>query len=80
MRVLYFRFSLFILLFLVSLFFITDCSCSEYAIRKIQENQVELKLNRTQQLLIYADDVTLLGDNTDTIKKNTKLKTKLRGF
>jgi hypothetical protein len=27
-------------------------------------------LNGTHQLLIYADDVNLLGDNTDTIKKN----------
>jgi hypothetical protein len=44
----------------------------EYAIRKVQENQVELKLNETHQLLAYADDVNLLGDNTDTIKKNTE--------
>jgi hypothetical protein len=34
----------------------------EYAIRKIQENQVGLKLNGTIQLLAYADDVNLLGD------------------
>jgi hypothetical protein len=42
----------------------------EYAIRKVQENQVGLKLNRTHQLLIYADDVNVLGDNIDTTKKN----------
>jgi hypothetical protein len=36
----------------------------EYAIRKVQENQVGLKLNGTHQLLIYADEVYLLGDNT----------------
>jgi hypothetical protein len=35
----------------------------EDAIRKVQDNQVGLKLNGTHQLLAYADAVNLLRDN-----------------
>jgi hypothetical protein len=38
----------------------------------VQENQVGLKLSGTRQLLAYADDVNLLGDNLATVKKNTE--------
>jgi hypothetical protein len=47
----------------------------EYAIKKVQGNQVGLKLNGTYQLLAYADDVNLLGDNIDIINKNTETLT-----
>jgi hypothetical protein len=45
----------------------------EYAIKNVEENQMELKSNGTHQLLIYADEVNLLGGKSDTIKKTQKL-------
>jgi hypothetical protein len=47
----------------------------EYAIGKVQEKQMRLKLNGTHQLLSYADDVNLLGDNIKTMKRNTETVT-----
>jgi hypothetical protein len=45
----------------------------EYVIRRIQENQVGLKLYGTHHLLAYADDANLLGDYIDnTVSKNTE--------
>jgi hypothetical protein len=40
-----------------------------FALEEIQEG---LKLNGIHQLLAYADDVNIVGENVDIIKKNTE--------
>jgi len=44
----------------------------EYAIRRVQVNQDGLKLNGTHQLLVYADDVNMLGGSAHTVKEKAE--------
>jgi hypothetical protein len=44
----------------------------EYVIKRIQENQEGTILNGTHQLLAYADDVNIVGENIDTVQKKHK--------
>ena len=44
----------------------------EYAIRRVQVNQDDMKLNGTHQLLAYADDANILGGSTHTLKENAE--------
>jgi len=44
----------------------------EYTISWVQVNQDGLKLNGTHQLLVYADDVNIMGGSVHTIKENAE--------
>jgi hypothetical protein len=45
----------------------------EFAIRRVQENQEGLKLSRTHQLLAFADDINIVGENKNSVQKTQKL-------
>jgi hypothetical protein len=47
--------------------------CVDYAIRGVQVNQDGSKLNDTHKLLIYADDVNILGGSVNKKRKTQKL-------
>jgi len=40
----------------------------DYAIRRVKIIRDGLKLNGTHQLLVYADDVNILGGSVHTVK------------
>jgi hypothetical protein len=44
----------------------------EYAIRKLQVYQDGLKFSGTHQLLVYADDVNILGGSIHTLKEKCR--------
>jgi len=48
------------------------CFALVYAIRRVQVNQDGLKLNGTHQLLVYVDDVNILGGSVHTVKENAE--------
>ena len=41
-----------------------------YAIKRVQENQDGLKLHGTIQVLVYADNVKILGESVHSVKEN----------
>jgi hypothetical protein len=44
----------------------------DYAIRRVQVNPGRIQLNGTHKILVYADDVNILGGSIHTIKKNAE--------
>jgi hypothetical protein len=44
-----------------------------YAMRKVQENQGGFQFSGTHQILVCADDVNMLADYINTIRKSTEV-------
>jgi hypothetical protein len=43
---------------------------SVYTMSRLQEKHEGLTLNGTHHILAYADDVNIVGENIDTVKKH----------
>ena len=43
-----------------------------FAIKRVQVNQNGLKLNGTHQLLVFAEDVNIVGGSVRTIQENAE--------
>jgi hypothetical protein len=49
----------------------------EYAVRRFQANQEDLKLNDTHQLLVYAGDVNILSKSIRTLKNRSLARARM---
>ena len=45
----------------------------EYVVKKLEETREGLSLNGQIQMLSYADDIDIIGDNKETVEKNTEI-------
>ena len=45
----------------------------EYVISRLQEIRIGLELIGRNQVLVYADDINILGENLRTIRVNTEI-------
>jgi hypothetical protein len=46
----------------------------KYASRRAQENHDGLELIETRQILVYSDDVSIVRETIDAMKKNTETR------
>ena len=64
--------SIFALIIFFPVFFLINIA-QKYAIRRVQQTKLWLDMNGTDQVLAYADDVNLIGDDMKTIERNANV-------